>query len=80
MPKYDRDEAIKLLEHGVVKFEVLQQICETFFEYKRTRGSHRIYGTDYPDALVNIQPAPSGDAKRNQQRQVAALLRRQKGE
>jgi hypothetical protein len=80
MPKYDIDEAIALLERGIVKFEVLQRICDTFFSYKKTSGSHRIYLTNFPDAIVNIQPSPSGDAKSYQQRQVVALLRRLKGE
>lgn len=80
MPKYTREEAIALLERGIVKFEVLQRICDAFFEYKRTSGSHRFYLSGIPEEPVNIQPTPSGDAKLYQQRQVAKLLRRQKGE
>jgi hypothetical protein len=80
MPRYEIGEAIALLERGVVKFEVLQRICDAYFTYKKTSGSHRIYMTDFPEAIVNIQPSPSGDAKSYQQRQVVALLRRMKGE
>lgn len=80
MPRYGLGDAIALLENGVVKFEVLQRICDTFFSYKKTTGSHRIYMTSFPEEIVNIQPSPSGDAKSYQQRQVAKLLRRMKGE
>ena len=80
MPKYGMDDAIAQLENGIVKFEVLQRICDTFFSFKRMASSHRIYMTSFPDAIVNIQPSPSGDAKSYQQRQVVALLRRMKGE
>jgi len=68
------------LEHGILKFEELKAICETFFIFKRENGSsHRIYKDPFTRQLVNIQSTKSGDAKGYQQKQVARLLE-QRGE
>ncbi len=81
MPKYDLGESISRLERGVVKYEVLKAICDTYFVFKRENAtSHRFYEDPYAGEIVNIQSGPSGDAKRYQQRQVAALLKRRNEE
>ncbi len=80
MGRLDIDSAIILLERGIVRYEVLEGICNRFLVYKRTAGSHRIYMADDSADIINIQPAKNGDAKRYQQNQVAQLLRKMYGE
>ena len=78
--KYDVDEAISRLERGIVKYEVLKGICDSFFVFKReNKTSHRIYEDPWTGEMVNIQSGSAGDAKSYQQKQVVRLLQRRKG-
>lgn len=80
MSRYDVDEAISRLEKGIVKYEVLKSICDTFFNFRReNKTSHRIYEDPCTGEIVNIQMGNAGDAKKYQQKQVVRLLQRRKG-
>ncbi len=49
--------------HNVAFSDFVQLIEAAGFELERTRGSHQIFIHPQINQLLNLQPAPGGDAK-----------------
>lgn len=58
-----------------VSFKDLSALCEHYFGKARSKGSHQIYKTPWPDdPRVNIQRSKGGKAKPYQVRQDLAAI------